>query len=421
MSYQKLCDGIDFIYEKTNKFKTTLLSVHFYTKVTEENTAVNAILPYLLIGGAPDYPDFTTINAKLNMLYGAELTCKIRLLGDIRQTSIQLAFINDSYADNPILKDATEFLHHVIFGRFERDYGFLEKEILREKRLLCQQIESLKNNKRAYARNKAKELLFAGEPAGIFCYGTTKAVEALAAEDILSAYKKLLKTARIRITAVGDTLPEGFAESMSAAFNMTERDYSPLPEDIATPYGELQTTIERMPVIQGKTVLGFCSEQGGDDLETLPMYVMADLLGGGPYSRLFLNVREKQSLCYYCAANALRSKGVLFVDSGIEPNNAERVSEAVQKEVKALAEGEFTEEELQTCKRALCDALQALKDDQVACEGFLSSRFRQLYEPDLDGFTEAVSKITAEQVRSSAATLKLRTVYTLLPEEVQEK
>lgn len=421
MSYQQLCDGIDFIYEKTNKFKTTLLSVHFYTKVTEENASVNAILPYLLIGGAPDYPDFTTINAKLNMLYGAELTCKIKLLGDIRQTSIQLAFINDSYADNPILKDATEFLHHVIFGRFERDYGFLEKEILREKRLLCQQIESLKNNKRAYARQKASELLFSGEAAGIFCYGNTKAVNALTAEEIVGAYKELLKTARVRITAVGDTLPEGFVDAMVDGFNAVKRDFCPLPDNIVTPYGELQTVVERMPIIQGKTVLGFCSEQGGDDLETLPMYVMADLLGGGPYSRLFLNVREKQSLCYYCAANALRSKGVLFVDSGIEPDNANRVSEAVQKEVKALAEGEFTEEELQTCKRALCDALQALKDDQVACEGFLSSRFRQLKEPDLDGFTEAVSKITAEQVRSSAATLKLRTVYTLLPEEVQEQ
>ena len=208
---------------------------------------------------------------------------------------------------------------------------------------------------------------------------------------------------------------------MVTAFNMTEREYHPLPDDIVTPYGELQTTIERMPVIQGKTVLGFCSEQGGDDLETLPTYVMTDLLGGGPYSRLFLNVREKQSLCYYCAANALRSKGVLFVDSGIEPDNANRVSEAVQKELKALAEGEFTEDELQTCKRALCDTLQALKDDQVACEGFLSSRFKQLHEPDLDGFTKAVSEITAEQVRLAAAKFKLRTVYTLLPEEVQEQ
>ena len=421
MSYQKLSDGIDFICQETNKFKTTLLSVHFYTPITQENAAVNAILPYLLIGGAPDYPDYASVNAQLNMLYGAELSCKTRLLGDIRQTSIQLAFINDQYADSPISDDAVKFLHHIVFGRFERGYGFLEKEISREKRLLCQQIESLKNEKRAYARQKATELLFWGEPAGIFRYGDIKSVEALTADDIQNAYNILLKTARVRITVVGSTLPTDLSERMSAAFNAVGRDFCPLPENIVTPYGELKTVVERMPVIQGKTVLGFTTEHGGDDSETLPLYVMTDLLGGGPYSRLFLNVREKQSLCYYCAANAFRAKGALLVDSGIEPDNAERVQKAVLAEVEALAKGDFTDQQLETCRRALCDALQALKDDQVACEGFLSSRFRRLEEPDIDNFTHLVSKVTAQQVRDAAAELRLSTVYTLLPEEGEAK
>ncbi len=417
MSYQTIGDGIDFIYSKTDKFKTTLLSFHFYTPVTAENTAANAILPYLLIGGAPDYPDYASVNAKLNMLYGAEMTCRVKLLGDVRQTSIQLAFINDCYLDKPISQSAIEFLNHIIFGRFDTGYGFTDKEVTREKRLLCQQIESLKNNKRAYACQKAIELLFGGEPAGVFRYGTTPAVEAHTAEEIAAAYATLLKTARVRITAVGSTLPENFTDRISAAFMAVGRDYKELPKSIVTPYREPQTIVERMPVIQGKTVLGFCTEQGGGDKETLPLYVMTDLLGGGPYSKLFLNVREKQSLCYYCAARAYRSKGALFIDSGIDPANAERVQKAILAEIEALQRGDFTDEQLQTCQRALCDALQALKDDQVACEGFLSSRFRRLEEPSLDEFTASVAKVTAKQVREAAASLKLCAVYTLLPEE----
>lgn len=421
MAYQILGDGIDFIFEKTEKFKTTLLSVNFYTPVTEANAAVNAILPYLLIGGTPEHPDYAAINHQLDMLYGAELTCKIRLLGDIRQTTIQLAVINDAYAGSDLLQAAANFLHQVLFARLADGYGFKEAELAREKRLLCQQIESWKNNKRAYACQKAMEQLFAGEPAGIHRLGTTGAVTALTAADVFAAYKALLQTARVRITAVGTALPDGFIDQCTAGFTSAGRAYQPLPEDIVTRCDAPHTVIERMPVTQGKIVLGFCGGTGGSSMETLPFYVMADLLGGGPYSNLFLNVREKQSLCYYCAASAIRPKGALLVDSGIDPANAERVKTAVLAEVEALAKGDFTAEQLQTSQRALFDGLQSLRDDQLAIESFLSLPFREWEEPSLTAFAEGVTTVTAAQVQAAAAALRLKTVYILLPEEGAEQ
>lgn len=420
MSYQKLGDGIDFIFHKTEKFKTTLLSFNFYTPVTEENTAVNAILPYLLIGGTPDFPDYAAINHQLDMLYGAELTCKIKLIGDVRQTAVQLAVINNGYAKGNLLAAAVAFLRHVLFGRLD-GYGFKAPEIQREKRLLCQQIESWKNNKRAYACQQAAQDLFAGEPAGIHRLGTTEAVQALTAPQIMHAYRMLLQTARVRVTAVGGTLPEDFTEQIVKDFAVAGRAYSALPEDIITPYAAPHTVIERMPVTQGKIVLGFSSERGGGNMATLPLYVMTDLLGGGPYSNLFVNVREKQSLCYYCAASAIRPKGTLFVDSGIEPANADRVKNAVLTEIGALAEGNFTAGQLQTAQRALYDGLQALEDDQMALESFLSISFREWEEPSVAAFANAVTAVTAAQVQEAAAALRLKTVYILLPEEGAEQ
>lgn len=421
MAYQVLGDGVDFIYQKTEKFKTTLLSINFYTPVTAENTAANAILPYLLIGGTPEYPDYAAINHQLDMLYGAELTCKIKLLGDIRQTTIQLAVINNAYANGDLLQAASGFLQQVIFGRLANNYGFKAPELRREQRLLCQQIESWKNNKRAYACQKSIERLFAGEPAGIHRLGATAAVQALTDKDVAFAYKTLLQTARVRITAIGAALPDDFAEQLQAGFAAAGRAYRPLPDDIVTPCAPPETVIERMPVTQGKIVLGFCGGTGGGSMETLPLYVMTDLLGGGPYSNLFLNVREKQSLCYYCAASAIRPKGALLVDSGIEPGNAERVKNAVLAELEALAKGDFTAEQLQTAQRALFDGLQSLKDDQLAMESFLSLSFREREEPSLTAFAEGVAAVTAGQVQAAAAALRLKTVYILLPEEGAEQ
>ena len=46
--------------------------------------------------------------------------------------------------------------------------------------------------------------------------------------------------------------------------------------------------------------------------------LMAALFGGTPNSKLFLNVREKLSLCYYCSASYNSMKGIMLVQSGVE-------------------------------------------------------------------------------------------------------
>lgn len=421
MSYIKTADGIDLIFEPVDSFKTKLISFNFYTPIVEKECPAAALLPALLVGGTPDCPDYAAVSHRLDMLYGADISSKVHTRGDVRHSTIQLSYIDDKYTSEKTEADAVDFLFEVVFQRFFRNFGFNEKELLREKRILKEQIESIINNKRAYARRQASRLIFKGEPSALPVLGEADTVENVTEKELISEYEKLLKNARVRVVVVGNDLPDGFEAKLRDTFGKVGRCYLPLPDDTVTAVCETETVIEKMPVNQGKIVLGYASGKGGRDFDTLPLFVMSDLFGGGVYSKLFKNVREKQSLCYYCVASAVRSKGVLVVDSGVEAKNSDKLISSVTHELDAVKNGDFSSEDLDCCLRSLSDELNALKDSQYALEAFHSSRFRDETAHTIDEFIAAINRVTADDIRAAANSLKLKTVYMLLPETEEKK
>ena len=168
---------------------------------------------------------------------------------------------------------------------------------------------------------------------------------------------------------------------------------------------------------QGKLVIGFSSEMHGDDDRSLPLMVMTDIFGGGPYSRLFANVREKMSLCYYCSASSVRQKGLVTVESGVEAGNAERAEKEILAQLDAVKKGEFTDFEFEASLKSIRDSLGTYNDSQVALDTWyaLKACNENVYSPD--EIAEKLSGITRDDVVKAAAGVKLNTVYKLLPEE----
>ena len=158
----------------------------------------------------------------------------------------------------------------------------------------------------------------------------------------------------------------------------------------------------------------------GGDARTAPVMIFADLLGGGPYSRLFLNVREKESLCYYCVATAVRRKGVLMVDSGVEFANMDKTEAAVLRELKAMQAGEFTDEDLATSKRALSAALRAVSDSQAVTDRWFAERWFESPRLSPAEMVERIRSVTREDVLAAANSVELDVVYRLLGKEEAE-
>ena len=172
-----------------------------------------------------------------------------------------------------------------------------------------------------------------------------------------------------------------------------------------------------MDVNQAKLVIGLRAGMEDSNDNYFAYRVMTDIFGGGPYSRLFLNVREKMSLCYYCGARLIREKGIILIQSGIEEENYEKALGEILNQLDIMKKGEFTDEDFNSSIIALCDAFKGVEDSPVAVCNFYSSQ--EFDEEIISGeeFSKKIGAVTREQVIECAKKVTVDTVYLLKGEE----
>ena len=126
-------------------------------------------------------------------------------------------------------------------------------------------------------------------------------------QKLFQHYQQLLSASRLEIIYSGSCEESRVENALQEALAMLPRGTAEelLPAQLRLPPSEPRYVPEEMDVTQGKLAMGFrCLS---DDI---PAMIMVNLLfGGSSNSKLFLNVREKLSLCYYASSSYHRSKG----------------------------------------------------------------------------------------------------------------
>lgn len=416
-----LSEGAEGLFIKTDRFKTTLISFNFYLPLKKETVAEFALLPFILTSCSKKYPDFSQLNYKLSRLYGARLDSSAEKYGDWQLLKMTVSVINDRYSldGESLANRACDMLLGLIFEPSTENSAFLENDVSREKRKAIEHIRGEISEKRILAKNRLIEEMYKDEPYGVPKCGTVEDVEKITGSSLYTAWQNMLKTAFIRVNVVGSSVPSGFFERISENFALLDRKDITLPK-ISAPTKENKTVskvTDRMDVKQGKLCLGFSSEMYGNDDDSLPLMIMCDIFGGGPYSRLFSNVREKMSLCYYCSASAVRQKGLITVESGIETENAEKAEKEILNQLETVKKGEFTDFEFESSIKSVCDSLSSYGDSQAAIDTWYTMKINNngTYSPT--EIAERIKAITRDEVTAAAKGVKLHTVYKLLPKE----
>ena len=419
-----IANGVVGVYIPTKRFKTARLSVEFELPLREETASANALLPFMLTGSSKEYPTSMIISRRLDNLYGANLECSCEKRGDSQVLKMSIASIENKYSldDRNIVGDCAEMLVSLIFNPLVDGDRFDEKSFAKERRLMVEKIEGEINNKRNYALYRCESELLKGEPASIARYGSREGQLALTAADLYTAWKRALSSAFIRIGYLAAEPDESVFDRFKSAFAKIERQPEPILSPVVRPAKEVVSEIEdRMTVNQGKLVLGFRSSIYGDDRETYKMMVFSDLFGGGPYSLLFDNVREKMSLCYYCASRTNRRKGILTVDSGVEFANMDKAYDEVLNQLDRLKKGDFDDSLLDASKKSLCESFRALGDSQSVLDRYYADRVHVKNPLTPDELSDLVCSVTREDIIAVANTLTLDTVYRLKATEEMKK
>lgn len=414
-SYCEIANGVKLLCVNSDKFKTNFLTVDFYVPINEHFAALN-VLSSLMGHTSKNYKTFSSFNAKVESLYGADFDTSIITAGEKVRFRFSVEMPDDRFSldSNKISEEAVDFIVDIISNPNCENEKFDEENTKREIKFTLENIEAEKNDKRAYALSRLRQLMCAGEPYGIDREKLEEDVKNLDSTKLYNAYKNLLETSTIIITACGSLSGEMLKEKFSAFANKIDNRNTQTLENIYIEKAdEIRYFTEEMDITQAKLVIGLRSGMTHAEDDYFAFRVMTDIFGGGPYSRLFLNVREKMSLCYYCGARLLRDKGIIFIQSGIEEENYQKALGEILNQLDIMKKGEFSDEDFNSSITALCDAFRGVGDSPASVCTFYNS---QVFDKELVSgieFAEKIRAVTREQVINCANRVTVDSVYLL--------
>ncbi|MBO4914489.1 MAG: insulinase family protein [Oscillospiraceae bacterium] len=403
-------------YVHAVKFKTGMISAQLVTPLSEQYAAYGALLPAVLRRGTERYGDMRAISTALDLLYGAGLSYTVRKKGENQCLGFVTGFIDDSFAlgGEKLLESAAGLLGEVLLRPALHGGTFLSAYVDGEKENLIDAIRSILDDKRDYADMRLIRSMCAGELYGIPRLGTEEQVAAIGKSELYDFYQKLLITAHLELFYCGSAELSRVEDALSEALRelpRTERIPPVMPTRRAAPE-EPRSIVERMEVTQGKLSMGW--RAATNDAHAM---ILANLIFGGySNSKLFLNVRERLSLCYYASSGYHRSKGIVTVSSGVEFNDCERAKDEILAQLESVKLADFEPWELDGARSVLLSAVRSREDSASRMEENTLGKIATGISETDDELIEDLLSVTPERIADAAKSMTLDTVYFLTGE-----
>ena len=411
----ELYPGIRLRCFRDSRFKQGCLSIQLVRPMDREEAAYNALLSSVLLRGTRQHPDLRAITQRLDELYGASVSTLVRRVGDYQTVGLYCAFMDDRFAmeGDQVLEPLTRFLREILLDSPLEDGAFLPGFVAGEKRNLISTIESERNDKRVYAMSRLLKIMCREDTFGLPRLGEPEQVAAIEPKGLYAHYHRILAESPIQIFYVGSWEPEQVGRLLKPVFADLPRSPMALPAQTAFCGGAGEDAVETMEVTQGKLCMGFTTGITNRMEEFPAMQVLNTLFGAGMTSKLFMNVREKLSLCYSIGSSYYGTKGIVLVSAGIDFDREQQTREEILKQLKACQDGEITEQELEAAKEALRSGLRATHDSPGAIESYYATAALSGLGMTPEEYTAAVEKVTMDQVVTAANTVSLHSTYFL--------
>ncbi|MBQ8836726.1 MAG: insulinase family protein [Clostridia bacterium] len=411
-----LTDRIAVNIIDVDKFKSNYLSVSFVVPFDKRSSAMNELIMKILKRGTKSYSNMIELSKRLEYLYSADIYTKATSFGETQLLSFSIDALDNRYAlDNTdILGGAMEVLGEIIFSPLTENGIFFESYFESEKRNQLDDIAAEINNKAKYALGRACEHMFANESYRLSSLGDIETVSSFTNEEIFAQYKSILNSANIEIMFVGH-IDE---ELLKSALMKMLSSYAPCKSLIT--HTNVVRTVENVKEVhetcigkQGNLVMGFRTGTVLADGDYPKMALLSELYGGSANSMLFMNVREKMSLCYYCSSIPEAIKGIMFVRAGIENKNFETARDAILAQLDAVKKGNFSDDDLSAAKLSLINAYHEISDNPQSLRNWYTGRILSGITQSPEEAIEEVLKITKNEIVETANKIELDTVYFL--------
>ena len=415
MEILELFPGVTLRCFQDGRFKQSCITLQFVRRMDREEAALNALLPAVLLRGCESAQDMRRITLRLDDLYGASVGSQVRRIGDCQTTGLVCNFIEDAYAlkGDSVLGPMVAFLGELLLQPVLENGVFSLEYVESEKRNLILTIEAQLNDKRAYASSQLFRYMAKADSYGIPRLGEKEQVAAITAQSLYDHYRKVLQESPVEIFYVGSKPAEEVARYLRPLFADIVRKPQPMPEQTPFRDGGKETVTERLEVNQGKLCMGFVTPIAIGDPRFCAMQVLNMIFGGGMTAKLFMEIREKLSLCYDISSGFYGRKGILTVSAGIDFDKKDQVQEKVLELLADCVCGKISPEELESAKNALLSSLRGTHDSPGSIENFYATAAISGLGMTPAEYMDGIRQVTAEQVAEAAQTLALHSLYFL--------
>ena len=423
IKYTKTENRIDIYTYATDKFKSENISIYFAVPTSKKDSVKRSLLLSVLKRGTKKYPTQKDINERLDELYATLVNLKNQKFENTQLLGVSADIIYSSYTENgeDLMKDTLEIISEMFYHpRVDDKTGvFCEEFVNSEKENYKSIILSQINEPRTYAAIRCREEMFA--ELGIVDNLDTMCdkIDATNATELYECYLDIVKNAKIVVFYVGKRSTDEIERLVSEAFESSTNAVvesnrnKKLLSNLETP----NEIIETSDLSQGRLIMGFNCGLTWNDSDYYAMLLCNEIFGASPLSKLFMNVREKLSLCYECSSIYNSARGAIFATTGIDCENYETAKEAILGQLKDMQEGRISEKEFSAAKKSIINVYSALSDSPNAIERFYLGRIINKIDVDVADFLNILENLTIDDVIKASQKLTLHTVYFLRGEE----
>ena len=415
----ELSPGVTLRCIRSSRFKQGVLSIQFLRPMDQDEAAKNALVPEVLLRGCQSAPDLRQITQKLDDLYGASVGAQVRRVGDYQTTGLACGFMEDRFAlpGDRVLGPMIEFMGQLLLHPVTEKGGFCREYVSSEKRNIISALEAQLNDKQAYASGKLLKAMCKGDSFAVPRLGSIARMKKITPLEAYAHYRKVLTESPVEIFYVGSAPMEYVAQLLMPIFRQIPRDVKPLPPQTALNPAKPGHKSETMEIFQAKLAMGFVTPITNADPRFAAMQLFNTVFGAGMTSKLFVQLREKRSLCYAVGSGYYGSKGLLTVHAGIDSSRFRETKKAILEQLKACQNGDITAQELDAAKQAILSSLQAVYDSPGAMESFFSTSALSGLNRTPERYAEEISAATAADVVEAAKSVCFHSSFLLKGEQ----
>ena len=415
----ELMPGVFLSHLRSDKFKTACMSVTLLTQLRRETAAMNAVIPFVLRRGTARYSDMEQLSRRMDELYGAAVEPVVRRIGEIQCIGFYGSFPEPDYlpGGEALLGDTCALMAQLLLDPVTRGGLLLPQYVDSEREKLLDIIRSRMNDKRSYALTRCIEEMCCYEDFAVSRFGSESEAENIHYKKLTRHYRELIQTCPVEIFYCGKTDFKAVSAAMRDAFSAMPR--GEIDYDIGTDLrmnaveDHVRFVEEEMDVTQGKLVLGFRLGECMEEPDIPALYVFNAVYGSGATSKLFMNVREKLSLCYYASSAVYLHKGIMLVSSGIEFDKLDAARDEILAQLDSVRRGEITDDELRSAKKSVASDLRAVQDSIGELEGFYLSQALDGLDYGPAELAALAEDVTKEDVQAIAESIECDLIYFL--------